>query len=111
MKSSEINPIRYDSLEINCQKIYDAIIACQREFDGNPVFENNLSNTLNEIEDLLYDVNDVEEFSEMINLILRFKFRLRELNNQMEYIDDEGIKNSINLNYVQEEMTKFKEII
>ena len=66
MKSSEINPIRYESLEIDCQKIYDAIIACQREFDGDPVFEKILSNTLNEIEDLLYHVNDIENFSQKV---------------------------------------------
>ena len=49
MKSSEINHIKSDSLEINCQGIYDAIIAYQREFDGNLLFEKNISKTLNEM--------------------------------------------------------------
>ena len=59
---SEINPIKSDSIEINCQGIYDHIIAAQREFEGNLIFENNILNTLNEIEELLYCVNDIELF-------------------------------------------------
>lgn len=107
----EIEPIRSDSLEIDCQKIYDNIIECQRIFDGNIIFENNLSEVLNEIEELLYQVNDVDMFAHMVDLIFRFKFRLRELEDQMKYIDDEGIKNSKNLNYILNEMQKFKEIV
>ena len=45
MKNCEINPIKSDSLEIDCQKIYDAIISCQREFDGNLIFENSDNST------------------------------------------------------------------
>ena len=111
MKNSEINPIKSDSLEINCQKIYDAIIACQREFEGNLIFEKNISNNLNEIEILLYEVNDVELFSEMVDLIFRCRYRARELKSQMKFIEDERILNSKNLNYILEEMNKFKEII
>ena len=108
---SEINPIRSDNIEINCQKIYDSIIECQRIFDGNPTFEKYLSGSLYEIEDLLYQVNDIELFGEMIDIIYRFKFRLRELEDQMKYIEDERIKNSKNLEYIILEMQKFKEII
>ena len=111
MKSSEINPIKSDSVEINCQGIYDHIIASQRECDGNLIFEKNILNTLNEIEELLYQVNDIELFGEMIDLIYRFKFRLRELENQMKYLDDEKILSSQNISYILEEMSKFKEII
>lgn len=111
MKSSEINPIIFDSLEINCQGIYDHIIASQREFDGNQIFENHILPTLNEIEELLYRVNDIELFSEMIDLIYRFKFRLRELESQMKFLDDEIILLSQNITYILEEMSKFKEII
>lgn len=111
MKNCEINPIKSDSLEIDCQKIYDAIISCQREFDGNLIFEKNILNTLNEIEILLYDVNDIELFSEMVDLIFRFKYRARELESQMKFIDDKRILNSKNLKYIMEEMNKFKEII
>ena len=111
MKSSEINPIKSDSVEINCQGIYDHIIASQREFDGNLIFEKNILSTLNEIEELLYQVNDIELFGEMIDLIYRFKFRLRELENQMKYLDDEKILSSQNISYILEEMSKFKEII
>lgn len=108
---SEINPIKSDSLEINCQKIYDSIIASQREFDGNMSFEKYISDTLNEIETLLYAVNDIELFPEMIDLIYRFKYRLRELEGQMKFIDDEKILLSKNMNYILDEMSKFKEII
>lgn len=111
MKSSEINPIKSDSMEINCQGIYDHIIACEIEFDGNIVFEKNILNTLNEIENLLYRVNDIELFTEMVDIIFRFKFRLRELENQIKFLDDENITDSHNLNYILEEMSKFKEII
>lgn len=111
MKSSEINPIKSDSVVIDCQSIYDHILASQREFDGNLVFEKNISNTLNEIEELLYRVNDIELFGEMIDLIYRFKFRLRELEGQMKFLDDERILSSQNITYILEEMSKFKEII
>lgn len=111
MKSSEINPIKSDSMEIDCQGIYDHIIACEMEFDGNITFEKNILDTLNEIENLLYRVNDIELFSEMIDIIFRFKFRLRELENQIKFLDDENITDSHNLNYILEEMSKFKEII
>lgn len=108
---SEINPIKSDSMEINCQRIYDSIIACQREFDGNPEFEECLSETLDEIETLLYAVNDINLFPEMIDIIYRFKYRLRELEGQMKFIDDERILLSKNMNYILVEMAKFKEII
>ena len=111
MKSSEINPIKSDSVEINCQGIYDHIIASQREFDGNLIFEKNILSTLNEIEELLYQVNDIELFGEMIDLIHRFRFRLRELENQMKYLDDEKILSSQNISYILKEMSKFKVII
>lgn len=111
MKTSEINPIKSDSIEINCQGIYDHIIASQREFDGNPIFEKNILNTLNEIEELLYRVNDIEMFGEMIDLIYRFRFRLRELEDQMKFLDDESILSSQNIRYILDEMSKFKEII
>lgn len=111
MKSSEINPIKSDSMEIDCQGIYDHIIECEMEFDGNITFEKNILDTLNEIENLLYRVNDIELFSEMIDIIFRFKFRLRELENQIKFIGDENITDSHNLNYILEEMSKFKEII
>lgn len=111
MKSSEINPIKSDSMEIDCQGIYDHIIACEMEFDSNITFEKNILDTLNEIENLLYRVNDIELFSEMIDIIFRFKFRLRELENQIKFICDENITDSHNLNYILEEMSKFKEII
>ena len=111
MKSSEINPIKSDSMEIDCQGIYDHIIACEMEFDGNITFEKNILDTLNEIENLLYRVIDIELFSEMIDIIFRFKFRLRELENQIKFIGDENITDSQNLNYILEEMSKFKEII
>ena len=111
MKSSEINPINSDSLKIDCQKIYDSIIACQREFDGNLVFEKNILATLNKIEELLFRVNDIEVFQDAVSLIMAFRFRLRQLNDQMKYIDDECIKNSENLKFIQNEMEKFKEII
>ena len=45
MKSSEINPIKSDSMEIDCQGIYDHIIACEMEFDGNITFEKNILDT------------------------------------------------------------------
>ena len=111
MKSSEINPIKSDMLEINCQGIYDNIIACQREFDGNPLFERNILVTLNEIEELLFRVNDIELFGEMIDLIYRFKSRLRELESQIKFLDDKKITSSQNLSYILDEMSKFKEII
>jgi hypothetical protein len=108
---SEINPIKSDSLEINCQEIYDNIIECQRIFDGNETFEKYISPSLLEIEELLYQVNDIELFGEMIDIIYRFRFLLRQLESQMKYIDDEKIKNSKNLEYIMGEMQKFKEII
>ena len=111
MKSSEINPIKSDSIEIDCQAIYDNIISCEREFDGNPIFEKNILLTLNEIEELLFRVNDIELFAEMIDLIYRFRFRLRELESQLKFLDDENITNSQSLNYILDEMSKFKEII
>ena len=91
VKNNELNPIKSESVEMNCQGIYDHIIAYQREFDGNLIFEKNILNTLNEIEELLYCVNDIELFKEMVDLIYRFKFRLRELENQMKFLDDEKI--------------------
>ena len=111
MKSSEINPIKSDTMEIDCQEIYDHIIACQREFDGNLVFEKTILPTLNEIEDLLFVVNDIELFGEMVDIIYRFRFRLRELESQIKFLDDENITNSQNLSYILNEMSKFKEII
>ena len=108
VKNNEINPIKSDSVEINCQGIYDHIIASQREFDGNLIFEKNILNTLNEIEELLYCVNDIELFKEMVDLIYRFKFRLRELENQMKFLDDEKILLSQNISYILDEMSKFK---
>ena len=111
VKNNEINPIKSDSVEINCRGIYDHIIASQREFDGNLIFEKNILNTLNEIEELLYCVNDIELFKEMVDLIYRFKFRLRELENQMKFLDDEKILLSQNISYILDEMSKFKEII
>ncbi len=74
-------------------------------------FEKYLFDTLNEIETLLYAVNDIELFPEMIDLIYRFKYRLRELEGQMKFIDDEKILLSKNMNYILDEMSKFKEII
>ena len=109
--NSEINPIKSDSVEIDCQGIYDAVIACQRELDGNLVFEKNLRNTLDSIEQLLYTVNEVELFSDMIELIFKFKYYYRELENQMKYIDEKRINSSQNLKYILDEMSKFKEII
>ena len=111
MKSSEINPIKSDSVEINCQAIYDNIIACQMEFDGNRVFEKNILATLNEIEELLFRVNDIELFTDLIDIIYRFRFRLRELEDQIKFLDDENITDSQNLSYILDEMSKFKEII
>ena len=111
MKSSEINPIKSDTLEINCQEIYDNIIACQREFDGNLLFERNVLVSLNAIEELLFRVNDIELFGEMIDLIYRFRFRLRELESQIKFLDDKKITSSQNLSYILDEMSKFKEII
>lgn len=111
MKSSEINPIKSDTMEIDCQAIYDHIIACQREFDGNLTFEKNILPTLNEIEELLFLVNDIELFGEMVDMIYRFRFRLRELESQIKFLDDENITNSQNLAYILNEMSKFKEII
>ena len=43
--------------------------------------------------------------------IYRFKFRLRELENQMKFLDDEKILLSQNISYILDEMSKFKEII
>lgn len=111
MKSSEINPIKSDTMEIDCQGIYENIISCQREFDGNTIFEKNILPTLNEIEELLFIVNDIELFGEMIEMIYRFRFRLRELENQILFLDDENIKSSQSLSYIIDEMSKFKEII
>jgi hypothetical protein len=111
VKSSEINPIKSDSVEINCQGIYDHIIASQREFDGNLIFEKNILSTLNEIEELLFQVNDIELFGEMIDLIYRFRFRLRELESQMKFLDDESIMSSQNITFILDELSKFKEII
>ena len=111
MKFNEINNIKSDSIEINCQKIYDSIIACERELDGNLVFEKTIKETLTSIEELLYTVNDVELFGEMVNLIYRFKHYSRELENQMKFIDEKRINNSKNLVYILDEMAKFKEII
>ncbi|MBR0270999.1 MAG: hypothetical protein IJQ68_03285 [Methanobrevibacter sp.] len=111
MKISEINPIKSDSLEIDCQRIYDCIISSQREFDDNSQFEIYLSQTLGEIETLLYSVNDIDLFPEMIDMIYRFKYRLRELEGQMKFIDDENITNSNDLTYILDEMSKFKRII
>ena len=47
----------------------------------------------------------------MVDLIYRFKFRLRELENQMKFLDDEKILLSQNISYILDEMSKFKEII
>ena len=111
MNISEINPIKSDSMQINCQQIYDSIISFQRGFDGNQDFEIYISSTLSEIETLLYSVNDIELFAEMIDLIYRFKYRLRELEDQIKFIDDENITNSKDLTYILDEMSKFKRII
>ncbi|WP_407381010.1 hypothetical protein [Methanobrevibacter sp.] len=111
MKDEIINPIQSDSVKIDCQKIYDCIISCQRMFDENPEFETYISSTLSEIEALLYRVNDIELFSEMIDLIYRFKYRLRELESQVKFIDDENVINSRDLEFILYEMSKFKEII
>lgn len=111
MKSSEIKPIKSDSIEIDCQGIFDHIIACQMEFDGNVIFEKNILITLNKIEELLFGVNDIESFQDMIDIIFRFKSLLRELENQIKFLDDEKITNSQNLNYILKELSKFKEII
>ena len=108
---SEINSIKSDTLEIDCQGIYDAIIACQREFNNNLVYENTIKETLSSIEELLYTVNEVELFGEMVELIYRFKFFNRELEDQMKYVDDIRMKRSKNLAYIISEMSKFKEII
>ena len=107
----EINTIKSDTVEIDCQGIYDAIIACQREFDKNLVYEKTIKETLSSIEELLYTVNEVELFGEMIDLIYRFKFCNRQLEDQMKYVDDTRMNNSENLAYILNEMAKFKEII
>ena len=108
---NEINSIRSDKLEIDCQKIYDSIIACERVFDNNELFKSNILEILEEVLELLYTVNDVELFGEMITLIFRFKVCSRALEDAVKFIDDEKIKNSSDLNFILEEMAKFKEII
>ena len=50
-------------------------------------------------------------FGEMIDLIYKFRFRLRELENQLKFLEDKKIQLSDNISYILEEMTKFKEII
>lgn len=107
----EINSIKSDEIEIDCQAIYDAIIACEREFDRNLVFEKTIKETLSSIEELLYTVNDVELFGDMVELIYRFKFYNRELENQMKFVDDIRMKKSKNLALILREMSKFKVII
>lgn len=107
----EIDSIKSDTIEIDCQGIYDAIIACQREFDRNLVYEKTIKETLLSIEELLYTVNEVELFGEMVDLIYRFKFYNRELENQMKFVDDIRMNKSKNLIYILDEMAKFKEII
>ena len=107
----EIDSIKSDTIEIDCQGIYDAIIACQREFDRNLIYEKTIKETLLSIEELLYTVNEVELFGEMVDLIYRFKFYNRELENQMKFVDDIRMNKSKNLTYILDEMAKFKEII
>ncbi len=107
----EINPIRFDSIEINCQKIYDSIIACEIEFENNKFFNNNLQEVLTSIMMMLYEVNEVEVFYDMVDLILRFKNKIRELTHIMRFIDDKDLKSSDNLSYVICEMNKFNEIL
>lgn len=107
----EINSIKSDEIEIDCQAIYDAIIACEREFDNNLVFEKTIKETLSSIEELLYTVNEVELFGDMVELIYRFKFYNRELESQMKFVDDIRMKKSKNLSLILSEMAKFKVII
>ena len=47
----------------------------------------------------------------MVELIYRFKYYNRELEDQMKYVDDIRMKKSKNLDYILNEMSKFKEII
>ncbi|MCR5027389.1 MAG: hypothetical protein K6A34_08115 [Methanobrevibacter sp.] len=108
---SEINKIKSDEIEIDCQGIYDAIIACQREFDNNLVFEKTIKETLSSIEELLYTVNEIELFGDMVELIYRFKYFNRELESQMKFVDDMRMNKSKNLAYIISEMAKFKVII
>ena len=107
----EINSIKSDTVEIDCQGIYDAIIACQREFDRNLVYEKTIKETLSSIEELLYTVNEAESFAEMVGLIYRFKYYNRELEDQMKFVEDIRMNKSENLAYIISEMAKFKEII
>ena len=107
----EINSIKSDTVEIDCQGIYDAIIACQREFDRNLVYEKTIKETLSSIEELLYTVNEVELFAQMVELIYRFKYYNRELEDQMKFVEDVRMNKSENLAYIISEMAKFKEII
>ena len=107
----EINSIKSDTVEIDCQAIYDAIIACQREFDRNLVYEKTIKETLSSIEELLYTVNEVELFAQMVELIYRFKYYNRELEDQMKFVEDVRMNKSENLAYIISEMAKFKEII
>ena len=111
MMYDEINSIKSDTVEIDCQRIYDAITACQREFDRNLVYEKTIKETLSSIEELLYTVNEVELFSEMVELIYRFKYYNRELEDQMKFVEDVRMNKSENLAYIISEMAKFKEII
>lgn len=111
MKSSEINPIKSDSIEIDCQGIFDAIISLEMEFDGNEEFDKYLRETFDSLEELLLKVNDIELFSEMVDIIFRFKYRHRELKAQLDFVDDENILNSPDMQSVLSELSKFSEII
>lgn len=111
MKSSEINTIKSDRMEIDCQAIFDNILSLEIEFDSNDEFDKYLRETLNALEELLLKVNDVELFSEMVDIIFRFKYRYRELKSQLDFVDDEKILNSSDLQNVLSEMSKFSEII
>lgn len=111
MKSSVINSIRFDSMEINCQAIFDGLVAFECEFDENPEYEKYLKESFEDIEALLLEVNDIELFPEMISLIFRFKNRYRWLKHQFDIIEDEEIRNSSDLANVLSELSKFSEII
>ncbi len=106
----EINPIKYDSIEINCQKIYDMIISCEIEYESNAFFKNNLYELLNSIMLLLYEVNEVELFQDMVDLIHRFKRKNRELAQIILFMEDNELKRSKKLHYIINEMKKFNEI-
>lgn len=107
----EINPIKFDSIEINCQKIYDLIISCEMEYEDNVFFKNNIYGLLDSILFSLYEVNEVEIFQDMLDLIFRFKRKNRELVRVIKLMEDNGLKCSKNLHCICNEMKKFNEII